>query len=79
MTGVRFLFHVADYRPGPDPEEIVRNNEATTRAVMEAALVAGVERIDYVRRRHAQAKLRRTRRREQRHPAEAIGATSARL
>jgi len=49
MTGVRFLFHVAaDYRLwAPDPEEIVRNNEATTRNVMEAALVAGVERIVY--------------------------------
>jgi dihydroflavonol-4-reductase len=49
MTGVRFLFHVAaDYRLwAPDPEEIVRNNETTTRIVMEAALAAGVERIVY--------------------------------
>ncbi len=49
MKGVRFLFHVAaDYRLwAPDPEEIVRNNEATTRTVMEAALAAGVERIVY--------------------------------
>jgi dihydroflavonol-4-reductase len=49
MKGVRFLFHVAaDYRLwAPDPEEIVRNNEATTRNVMEAALAAGVERIVY--------------------------------
>ena len=49
MNGVRFLFHVAaDYRLwAPDPEEIVRNNEATTRNVMEAALAAGVERIVY--------------------------------
>jgi len=49
MEGVRFLFHVAaDYRLwAPDPEEIVRNNEMTTRAVMEAALAARVERIVY--------------------------------
>jgi dihydroflavonol-4-reductase len=49
MGGVRFLFHVAaDYRLwAPDPEEIVRNNEAITRCVMEAALAAGVERIVY--------------------------------
>src|SRR3954471_24683569 len=49
MTGVRFLFHVAaDYRLwAPDPQEIVANNEATTRIVMEAALAAGVERIVY--------------------------------
>jgi dihydroflavonol-4-reductase len=47
MTGVRHLFHVAaDYRLwAADPEEIVRNNEATTRIVMEAALAAGVERV----------------------------------
>lgn len=49
MAGVRHLFHVAaDYRLwAPDPEEIVRNNQATTRIVMEAALAAGVERIVY--------------------------------
>jgi len=49
MGGVRHLFHVAaDYRLwAPDPEEIVRNNAATTRIVMEAALAAGVERIVY--------------------------------
>lgn len=49
MKGVRFLFHVAaDYRLwAPDPQEIVRNNEMTTRNVMEAALAAGVERIVY--------------------------------
>jgi dihydroflavonol-4-reductase len=49
MTGVRFLFHVAaDYRLwAPDRQEIVANNEATTRIVMEAALAAGVERIVY--------------------------------
>src|SRR5689334_20441852 len=47
MKGVRFLFHVAaDYRLwAPDPEEIVANNEATTRTVMEAALASGVERV----------------------------------
>jgi len=49
MQGVTHLFHVAaDYRLwAPDPEEIVRNNEAMTRVVMEAALAAGVERIVY--------------------------------
>jgi dihydroflavonol-4-reductase len=49
MKGVRFVFHVAaDYRLwAPDPEEIVRNNETTTRVVMEAALAADVERIVY--------------------------------
>jgi dihydroflavonol-4-reductase len=49
MTGVRFLFHVAaDYRLwAPDPGEIVKNNELTTRNAMEAALAAGVERIVY--------------------------------
>ena len=47
--GARWLFHVAaDYRIwAPDPEEIVRNNMASTRAVMEAALAAGVERLVY--------------------------------
>ncbi|WP_242146136.1 hopanoid-associated sugar epimerase [Sphingomonas sp. BAUL-RG-20F-R05-02] len=49
MTGVRHLFHVAaDYRIwAPDPEEIVRNNLASTRNVMAAARDAGVERIVY--------------------------------
>jgi dihydroflavonol-4-reductase len=49
MRGVRHLFHVAaDYRIwAPDPEEIVRNNLASTRAVMEAALAAGIERLVY--------------------------------
>lgn len=49
MRGIRHLFHVAaDYRIwAPDPEEIVRNNLASTRAVMEAALAAGVERLVY--------------------------------
>lgn len=47
--GVRYLFHVAaDYRIwAPDPEEIVRNNRASTLAVMNAARDAGVERIVY--------------------------------
>jgi dihydroflavonol-4-reductase len=47
--GARWLFHVAaDYRIwARDPEEIVRNNLASTRAVMEAALAAGVERLVY--------------------------------
>ncbi len=49
MAGVRHLFHVAaDYRLwAPDPEEIVRNNRASTEIVMRAALAAGVERIVY--------------------------------
>ncbi len=49
MAGVRRVFHVAaDYRLwARDPEEIVRNNVATTRHVAEAALAAGVERLVY--------------------------------
>jgi len=49
IAGARFVFHVAaDYRIwAPDPEEIVRNNLASTGAVMEAALAAGVERVVY--------------------------------
>lgn len=49
MGGIRHLCHVAaDYRIwAPDLEEIVRNNLASTRVVMEAALGAGVERIVY--------------------------------
>ena len=49
MAGQRFLFHVAaDYRLwARDPEEIVRNNLAGARAVMQAARAAGVERIVY--------------------------------
>ena len=49
MAGQRFLFHVAaDYRLwARDPEEIVRNNLAGTRNVMQAAQAAGVERIVY--------------------------------
>ena len=52
MAGASALFHVAaDYRLwAPDPEEIVRNNVATTRVVMEAALAARVPRIVYTRR-----------------------------
>jgi len=49
MRDVRYLFHVAaDYRLwAREPEEIVRNNVRGTRAVMEAALDAGVERVVY--------------------------------
>lgn len=49
MRGVRHLLHVAaDYRLwAPDPEEIVRNNRASTETVMRAALAAGVERVVY--------------------------------
>ncbi len=45
----RYLFHVAaDYRIwARDPEEIVRNNREGTRAVMDAALATGVEKIVY--------------------------------
>jgi dihydroflavonol-4-reductase len=47
--GARFLFHVAaDYRLwARDPEDIVRNNLEGTRATMQAALAAGVERVVY--------------------------------
>ncbi len=47
--GARYLFHVAaDYRLwARDPEEIVRNNLEGTRATMQAALDAGVERVVY--------------------------------
>lgn len=46
---VRYLFHVAaDYRLwARDPEDIVRNNRASTEIVMAAARDAGVERIVY--------------------------------
>ena len=49
MRGVRYAFHVAaDYRLwARDPEEIVENNREGTRAVMEAALAEGVERVVY--------------------------------
>ena len=49
MAGIRFVFHVAaDYRLwARRPEEIVRTNVEGTRALMEAALRAGVERIVY--------------------------------
>ena len=49
MSGQRFLFHVAaDYRLwARAPEEIVRNNLEGTRNVMQAAEVAGVERVVY--------------------------------
>lgn len=48
-TGCRYAFHVAaDYRIwAPDPEEIVRNNLAGTRAVMRALKAALVERLVY--------------------------------
>jgi dihydroflavonol-4-reductase len=49
LQGARWLFHVAaDYRLwARDPEEIVRNNLEGTRAVMQAALAAGVEKMVY--------------------------------
>jgi dihydroflavonol-4-reductase len=47
LAGVRYLFHVAaDYRLwAPDPKTILNANLEGTRAVMETALTAGVERI----------------------------------
>src|SRR5262249_53499134 len=49
MHGARWVLHVAaDYRLwARDPSEIVRNNLEGTRAVLEAAKRAGVERIVY--------------------------------
>ncbi len=49
MRGVRHLFHVAaDYRLwAKDPDEIVRNNLATTANVVDAALAEGIARIVY--------------------------------
>src|SRR5579871_679278 len=49
LRGARYVFHVAaDYRLwARDPKEIVSNNVAGTRAVMEAARENGAERIVY--------------------------------
>jgi hopanoid-associated sugar epimerase len=49
MHGAKYLFHVAaDYRLwARDPNEIVRNNLEGTRATMQAALDAGIEKIVY--------------------------------
>jgi dihydroflavonol-4-reductase len=49
MRGARHAFHVAaDYRLwAPDPREIITTNTRGTRAIMDAALKAGVERIVY--------------------------------
>jgi len=49
IRGARYLFHVAaDYRLwARDPNEIVRNNLEGTRAAMQGALAAGVERVVY--------------------------------
>ncbi|HZZ87975.1 MAG TPA: hopanoid-associated sugar epimerase [Caulobacteraceae bacterium] len=49
MQGVRFVYHVAaDYRLwARDPGELRRANLSGAKAVMEAALAAGVERIVY--------------------------------
>jgi dihydroflavonol-4-reductase len=49
VRGCRYLFHVAaDYRLWvPEPAEMFRANVDGTRALMEAALAAGVERIVY--------------------------------
>src|SRR5262249_45292973 len=49
VAGCRYLFHVAaDYRLWvPDPAAMFRANVDGTRALMQAALAAGVERIVY--------------------------------
>jgi len=49
MEGAKYLFHVAaDYRLwARDPGEIVRNNLEGTRATMQAALDAGIEKVVY--------------------------------
>jgi hopanoid-associated sugar epimerase len=49
LQGVRWLYHVAaDYRLwARDPNDIIKANLDGTRAVMEAALAQGVERIVY--------------------------------
>src|SRR6516162_6638364 len=49
VAGRRYLFHVAaDYRLWvPDPAAMFRTNVAGTRALMRAALAAGVERVVY--------------------------------
>jgi dihydroflavonol-4-reductase len=49
MTGVQYLFHVAaDYRLwARNPQDIVTTNVEGTRALMTAALRAGVERVVY--------------------------------
>src|SRR5512133_1384296 len=49
LRGVRYLAHAAaDYRLcSPVPDEIIRTNVDGTRAVMEEALRAGVERVVY--------------------------------
>lgn len=49
VRGARYVFHVAaDYRLwAPDPQEIIATNTNGTRAVMTAALKAGVERVVY--------------------------------
>jgi len=49
MAQVRYVVHAAaDYRLwAPEPDEILRNNVAGTRTIMEAALRANVERLVY--------------------------------
>jgi dihydroflavonol-4-reductase len=49
LAGVRYLFHVAaDYRLwARNPDELAQTNVAGTRALMEEALRAGVERVVY--------------------------------
>ena len=49
LAGVRYLFHVAaDYRMwARNPQEMIDTNVAGTRALMQEALRAGVERVVY--------------------------------
>jgi dihydroflavonol-4-reductase len=49
LAGIRFVFHVAaDYRLwARHPQDIVQTNVEGTRALMEAALRAGIERVVY--------------------------------
>jgi len=49
LAGARYLFHVAaDYRMwAPNPQEMIDTNVAGTRALMQEAMHAGVERVVY--------------------------------
>ena len=49
LAGVRYLFHVAaDYRMwARNPQEMIDTNVAGTRALMQEAMRAGVERVVY--------------------------------
>lgn len=79
MSGIGDVFHVAaDYRLwARDPQEIVRTNVEGTRAVMAAALAAGVARIVYTSSVATLASLPDRAPSDESHPlaaAEAVGA-----